>query len=111
MYENANEKQIGFARVVTDKATFGYLADVFIDENYRGKGLSKWLMEVIMNYSELQGLRRWMLEREMRIAYMKSLDLNHWKTLSALCIYTMRMFTKNKRMMTNRTTNKIRNIK
>ena len=59
MYQN--EKQIGFARVVTDKATFGYLADVFIDENYRGKGLSKWLMEVIMIYPELQGLRRWML--------------------------------------------------
>ena len=59
MYEN--EKQIGFARVVTDKATFGYLADVFIDENYRAQGLSKWLMEIIMAYPELQGLRRWML--------------------------------------------------
>ena len=59
MYENA--KQIGFARVVTDKATFGYLADVFIDENYRAQGLSKWLMEIIMTYPELQGLRRWML--------------------------------------------------
>lgn len=59
MYENA--KQIGFARVVTDKATFGYLADVFIDENYRAQGLSKWLMEIIMIYPELQGLRRWML--------------------------------------------------
>jgi GNAT superfamily N-acetyltransferase len=59
VYEN--QQQIGFARVVTDKATFGYLADVFIDENYRGKGLSKWLMEIIMNYPELQGLRRWML--------------------------------------------------
>ncbi|HEX4373001.1 MAG TPA: GNAT family N-acetyltransferase [Puia sp.] len=59
MYEN--EKQIGFARVVTDKATFGYLADVFIDENYRGRNLSKWLMEIIMAYPELQGLRRWML--------------------------------------------------
>ncbi|HSZ84999.1 MAG TPA: GNAT family N-acetyltransferase [Puia sp.] len=56
-----NEKQIGFARVVTDKATFGYLADVFIDEDYRGKGLSKWMMEIIMAYPELQGLRRWML--------------------------------------------------
>jgi|SRR5271154_4479202 len=61
MYEKENEKQIGFARVVTDKATFAYLADVFIDEDYRGKGLSKWLMEVIMSYHELQGLRRWML--------------------------------------------------
>ena len=53
--------QIGFARVVTDKATFGYLADVFVDENYRGRGLSKWLMEVVLNYPDLQGLRRWML--------------------------------------------------
>jgi GNAT superfamily N-acetyltransferase len=59
MYDT--HRQIGFARVVTDKATFGYLADVFIDENYRGKGLGKWLMEVIMGYPELQGLRRWML--------------------------------------------------
>jgi GNAT superfamily N-acetyltransferase len=59
MYDDG--KQIGFARVVTDKATFGYLADVFIDENYRGRNLSKWLMEIIMAYPELQGLRRWML--------------------------------------------------
>jgi GNAT superfamily N-acetyltransferase len=55
------ERQIGFARVVTDQATFGYLADVFIAEQYRGKGLSKWLMETIMNYKALQGLRRWLL--------------------------------------------------
>jgi N-acetylglutamate synthase-like GNAT family acetyltransferase len=55
------EKQIGFARVITDKATFAYLADVFIDEDYRGRGLSKWMMEMIMSHPELQGLRRWML--------------------------------------------------
>ncbi|HLY69390.1 MAG TPA: GNAT family N-acetyltransferase [Puia sp.] len=59
IYDGKN--QIGFARVITDKATFGYLADVFIDEHYRQKGLSMWLMEVIMAYPELQGLRRWML--------------------------------------------------
>lgn len=53
--------QIGFARVITDKATFGYLADVFIVEDYRGIGLSKWLMQEIMNHQELQGLRGWML--------------------------------------------------
>ena len=53
--------QIGFARVITDEATFAYLADVFIDEQYRGRGLSKWLMEVILNYPTLQGLRRFML--------------------------------------------------
>jgi GNAT superfamily N-acetyltransferase len=56
-----NEKQIGFARMITDKATFAYLADVFILEEYRGLGLSKWLMEVIMSYPDLQGLRRLML--------------------------------------------------
>jgi N-acetylglutamate synthase-like GNAT family acetyltransferase len=56
-----SEKQIGFARMITDKATFAYLADVFIDEQYRGRGLSKWLMEVIMSHPELQGLRRMML--------------------------------------------------
>lgn len=54
-------QQVGFSRVVSDKATFAYLADVFILEPHRGKGLSKWLMETIMHYPELQGLRRWML--------------------------------------------------
>jgi GNAT superfamily N-acetyltransferase len=56
-----NEKQVGFARMVTDKATFAYLADVFIVEEYRGLGLSKWLMEAIMSHPDLQGLRRMML--------------------------------------------------
>ena len=42
-----DNQQIGFARLVTDKATFAYLADVFVLEEYRGQGLSKWLMEVI----------------------------------------------------------------
>lgn len=54
-------KQIGFGRVVTDRATFAYLADVFIVEDYRGKGLGKWLVECIVEHAELQGLRRWML--------------------------------------------------
>lgn len=54
-------KQIGFARLVTDKATFAYLADVFVLEEYRGNGLSKWLMEVIQSHPEVQGFRRWML--------------------------------------------------
>lgn len=55
------KEQIGFARVVTDHATFAYLADVFITAGYRGRGLSKWLMEEIMNHTDLQGLRRWLL--------------------------------------------------
>jgi GNAT superfamily N-acetyltransferase len=53
--------QIGFARVITDRATFAYLADVFVLEAHRGKGLSKWLMECIQSHPDLQGLRRWML--------------------------------------------------
>jgi GNAT superfamily N-acetyltransferase len=59
--ENLVTKQIGFARVISDCATFGYLADVFILESYRGKGLSKWLMKTIMDCPDLQGLRRWLL--------------------------------------------------
>ena len=59
--ENSITKQIGFARVITDCATFGYLADVFILASYRGKGLSKWLMQTIMDCPDLQGLRRWLL--------------------------------------------------
>ncbi len=53
--------QVGFARVVTDKATFAYLADVFILPPFRGRGLSKWMMECIMAHPQLQGLRKWML--------------------------------------------------
>lgn len=55
------DQQVGFARVITDYATFAYIGDVFILEDYRGRGLSKWLMEVIADYPELQGLRRWLL--------------------------------------------------
>jgi GNAT superfamily N-acetyltransferase len=55
------ERQVGFARVITDFATFAYLADVFVVETARGKGLARWLMEVIDGHPRLQGLRRWML--------------------------------------------------
>lgn len=57
----SNDVQIGFARLITDKATFAYLADVFILPEHRGKGLSKWLMQTIHAYPQLQGLRRWLL--------------------------------------------------
>ena len=56
-----NDRQVGFARVITDEATFAYLADVFVDEEYRGRGLSKLLMETIINTPSLQGLRRFLL--------------------------------------------------
>lgn len=55
------DKQVGFARVVTDYATFAWLADVFILEEFRGQGLSKWLVEVILAHPQLQGFRRWVL--------------------------------------------------
>ena len=55
------EEQAGFARVVTDRATFAYLADVFVLDEHRGQGIGKWLLEVILSHPDLQGLRRWML--------------------------------------------------
>jgi GNAT superfamily N-acetyltransferase len=55
------EKQIGFARIITDEATFGYLADVFVDTAYRGRGLSKWLMLIITELPFMPLLRRFML--------------------------------------------------
>jgi GNAT superfamily N-acetyltransferase len=53
--------QIGFARVVSDRATFAYLGDVYVLDEYRGRGLSKWLMDAVISHPELQGLRRWVL--------------------------------------------------
>ncbi|HKA18259.1 MAG TPA: GNAT family N-acetyltransferase [Blastocatellia bacterium] len=55
------DKQVGFARIITDYATFAWIADVFVLEAHRGQGLSKWLMEVIISHPELQGFRRWVL--------------------------------------------------
>lgn len=54
-------KQVGFARMITDHATFAYLADVYIEEEHRGRGLSKWLMKIIHDHPSLIGLRRIML--------------------------------------------------
>jgi GNAT superfamily N-acetyltransferase len=55
------DRQVGFARVISDFATYAYLADVYVLEEFRGQGLSKWLMECIMQHPDLQGLRRWTL--------------------------------------------------
>ncbi len=54
-------EQVGFARVVSDQATFGWLADVFILPSERGQGLGKWLMECVFAHPDLQGFRRWLL--------------------------------------------------
>jgi GNAT superfamily N-acetyltransferase len=55
------DQQVGFGRLITDKATFAYLADVFILSEHRGKGLSKWMINFIQQHPDLQQLRRWML--------------------------------------------------
>jgi GNAT superfamily N-acetyltransferase len=54
-------RQVAFARIISDRATFAYLCDVFVLENYQGQGLGKLLMQHIVDHPELQGLRRWML--------------------------------------------------
>lgn len=56
-----DQKQIGYARVISDFATIAYLGDIFILKEYRKLGLSKWLMETIIEHKELQNLRRWIL--------------------------------------------------
>ena len=57
-------KQVGFARVISDYTSFAYLADVFVLESEQGKGLGKWLIKEIMDYPSLQGLRKWLLATE-----------------------------------------------
>lgn len=54
-------RQVGFARVVTDYATFAWLADVFVLDSERGRGLGKWLVETILSHAELREVRRWLL--------------------------------------------------
>lgn len=56
-----NDAQVGLARVITDRATYAYLCDVYILEDHRGHGLGKWLMETVLSHPWLQGLRRFML--------------------------------------------------
>lgn len=56
-----NNQQIGFARVISDYSTIAYLGDIYVLDTYRGQGLSKKLMDAVMNHPNLQGLRRWIL--------------------------------------------------
>jgi predicted N-acetyltransferase YhbS len=65
------QKQIGFARVITDFATYAYLCDDYIVEEYRGSGLGSWLMECIFRHPDLQGLRRWMVIAQEPQLYAK----------------------------------------
>jgi N-acetylglutamate synthase-like GNAT family acetyltransferase len=56
-----NDKQIGFARIISDFSTIAYLGDIYVLDNYRGQGLSKKLMDAVIEHPNLQGLRRWIL--------------------------------------------------
>jgi len=55
------DRQIGFSRVVTDRAVFAYLCDVYIHEDYRGQSLGKWMMECVLSHPDLQGIKRFSL--------------------------------------------------
>ena len=61
LYGAKDRRQVGFARVVTDFATFAWLCDVFIDETHRGQGLGVWLIETVVGHPELNCLRLWVL--------------------------------------------------
>lgn len=82
-------RQAGFARVITDRATFAYLGDVFVLEAYRSQGLAAWLLEVVQSHPELQGLRRWvLLTRDAHALYRKA----GWSELAAPDRYMERWF-------------------
>jgi GNAT superfamily N-acetyltransferase len=83
----AGKQQIGFARVVSDCATFAYLTDVFILDTYRGQGLSKRLMQTIIEHPPLQGLRRFLLVTEdagglySKFGFQPLADADHWRQI------------------------------
>ena len=58
---DADDAQVGFSRVITDRATFAYLCDVFVLPEHRGQGLGVWLTDCVLAHPDLQGLRRFLL--------------------------------------------------
>jgi len=74
-----HDRQVGYARIISDLATICYLGDVFIIPEHRGKGLSKWMMEQVMAHPDLKGLRRWiLLTRDAHELYKQS----GWKAIA-----------------------------
>lgn len=70
--EAGEDEQIGFARVISDRATFAYLADVFVLPAHRGKGVARAMIQALHDHPELQGLRRWALfTRDMQPLYAR----------------------------------------
>ncbi|MBS1741572.1 MAG: GNAT family N-acetyltransferase [Bacteroidetes bacterium] len=83
----------GFARIISDYTTVAYLGDVFILPGHRGKGLSKWLMEIIMQHPDVQGLRRWILltgdahELYKKYGWVSIKDPSRWMELHNKDVY------------------------
>ncbi len=90
-----HNKQVGFARVISDFATIAYLGDLYITQEYRGRGLSKWLMETIMQHPCLQGLRRWVLltsdahELYRQFGWTNIADPSKWMELHNKTLYKL----------------------
>lgn len=88
-----DNQQVGFARVISDYSTIAYLGDVFILDSHRGQGLSKQLMEAIMNHPKLQGLRRWILltgdahDLYKKFGWKELADSNVWMELHDPNVY------------------------
>jgi GNAT superfamily N-acetyltransferase len=72
-----NDKQIGFARIISDFSTIAYLGDIYVLDNYRGQGLSKKLMDAVIEHPNLQGLRRWILAHPDQCVNMHMLPRDH----------------------------------
>jgi GNAT superfamily N-acetyltransferase len=87
-------QQVGFARIISDQATFAYLADVFILPSFRGRGLSRWLMECIIGHPDLQELRRWMLATQdahglyAKFGFTPIKHPDSWMEIHRLDVYT-----------------------
>nr|WP_208111588.1 GNAT family N-acetyltransferase [Enterovirga rhinocerotis] len=83
-----NGAQTGFARVITDRATFALVADVFVLQPHRGKGLSKWLMHEVMQHPDLRDLRRLLLLTSDAHSFYKQFGFNEignaWRFMEVL---------------------------
>ena len=78
-------QQAGFARVVTDRATYAYLGDVYVEAAHRGRGLGKFLVSCVLGDPELQGLRRWALATADAQASMPATDSDRRRTRTFIC--------------------------
>ncbi len=87
------QRQIGFARVITDYATFAYVGDVFVLPEYRGQGLATWMMQCVLAHPDLQGLRRWCLMTRdaqpvyARVGFQPSPTPENWMEIRDPAVY------------------------